>query len=89
MEVSTVVVVVALLICYNFEIFITKLEKPNGKIRNLETYITPYSKINPWGPPHGRVVKFVCPASVAQVFTGLDPGHGPSTDQAMLLWRPT
>ena len=43
-----------------------------------------------WGQPCGQVVKFACSASVVQGFTGLDPGHGPSTaHQAMLRRRPT
>ena len=44
-----------------------------------------------WGWPHGRVVKFVCSASVAQSFAGSDPGHGHgTTHEAMLMrWRPT
>ena len=42
------------------------------------------------GQPRGRVVKFACSASLAQGFTGLDPGHGHGTaHQAMLRRRPT
>ena len=42
------------------------------------------------GPPHGRVVKFVCSTLVAQGFPGWDPGHRHGTaHQAMLRQRPT
>ena len=37
--------------------------------------------MNSGGRPHGRVVKFEHSASVAQGFTGSDPGHGPSTQK--------
>src|SRR3712207_8638034 len=38
----------------------------------------------------GQVLKFVCSASMAQGFTGSNPGSGPSTaHQAMLRWCPT
>ena len=42
------------------------------------------------GRPRGRVVKFAHSVSVAQCFTGSDPGlgHG-TTHQAMLRWRPS
>ena len=40
--------------------------------------------------PSGRVVKFVRSASVAQGFTGSNPGHGHDTaHQALLKWHPT
>ena len=32
-----------------------------------------------WGWPRGGVVKFMCSLSVAQGFTGSDPGHGCGT----------
>ena len=49
-----------------------------------------YDGKDPWGPPRGRVVKFVRSASVAQGFTGSNPGRGPSTaHQAMLREHPT
>ena len=41
------------------------------------------------GQARGRAVGFVCSASVAQVFASSDPGHGPSTAQAMLRQHPT
>ena len=42
------------------------------------------------GQPHGRVVEFVCFASVAQGFSGSNPGHGHGTAHwVMLRWRPT
>ena len=42
------------------------------------------------GRPHGRVVKFVHSALVAQGFIHLDPGHGHgTTHQAMLRQHPT
>ena len=42
------------------------------------------------GWPHGRMVKFVRSASVAQGFAGSDPGHRHgTTHQTMLRWHPT
>ena len=38
-----------------------------------------------WGQPHGGVVKFVRSASVAQGFTGSDPGHGNGTTHPAML----
>ena len=43
-----------------------------------------------WGQSHGQVVKFEQCASVAQGFTGSDPGHRHgTTHHAMLRQHPT
>ena len=47
-------------------------------------------EINMGGWPRGQVVKNAHSPSVAQGFTGSDPGRRPSTAyQATLRWRPT
>ena len=49
-----------------------------------------FEKLQHWGWPCGRVVKFARSASAAQGFTGSDPGCGHGiAHQAILRQRPT
>ena len=55
-----------------------------------EVYLEVIQESRNGGWPHGRVVKFVHSALVAQGFANSDPGCGPSTaQQAMLRQCPT
>ena len=68
--------------------FKNSTEMVNSRLNSVEEQISELES-KPGGRPHGRVVQFMCSASAAQGFAGLDPGcgHG-TTHQAMLRQCP-
>ena len=79
-------------------IFLKKKERKKEKkkrksiilTQNILDYFQGFYELYFGGEPGCQVVKFVCSASAAQGFAGLDPGRRHSTaHQAMLRRRPT